>query len=153
MAGIEQILAQVPTQELPTAVAAPVVAAPEVEAEIEPDVEPEALVGFDPEGEKYDYMSAVAAKKFPGRGKQWCAVLDATPEQIKEFGLPKKACMVLKGRKHPTWAEAEAAERARGFEIKKFGNRYYSVPMVKTKPVVGGIADVLKQMPMPGPSR
>jgi hypothetical protein len=38
---------------------------------------------------------------------------------------------MLKGKQHPTWSKAVEAEQSRGSEVKKFGDRYYSVPKGK----------------------
>jgi hypothetical protein len=49
-------------------------------------------------------------------------------EDKKKYNLPDDSYMVLKGSSHETWQKAVAAEKERGSEIKKFGNRYFSVP-------------------------
>jgi hypothetical protein len=38
---------------------------------------------------------------------------------------------MLKGRKHETWDKGVQAEEARGSEVRKIGDRYYSVPRSK----------------------
>tara|TARA_R100000789_G_C3017331_1_gene152726 strand:+ start:518 stop:817 length:300 start_codon:yes stop_codon:yes gene_type:complete len=85
------------------------------------------LVGeFDPEGGGYDITSARAAGlKRDSRGHMG-SVIPATPKQISK-GVPKGSFMVLKGRKHSTFHKAVAGERARGFNVKKIGTRYFSV--------------------------
>jgi hypothetical protein len=36
--------------------------------------------------------------------------------------------VLLNGKSHKTWDLAVKGEEERGFEVKKYGNRYYSVP-------------------------
>ncbi len=87
---------------------------------------------FDPESEDYDYDTAVAAGLGPdGKDENaghWGSVTRASAEDRKKYGLPDESYVVLKGRKHETWDKAEEAERERGAEIVKKGDRYYSVP-------------------------
>jgi hypothetical protein len=87
---------------------------------------------FDPESEDYDYDTAVAAGLGPdGKDENaghWGSVTRASAEDRKKYGLPDESYVVLKGRKHETWSKAEEAERERGAEIVKKGDRYYSVP-------------------------
>lgn len=90
------------------------------------------LVKFDPESEDYDYDTAVAAGLGPdGKDENaghWGSVTKASAEDRKKYGLPDESYVVLKGRKHETWDKAEEAERERGSEIVKKGDRYYSIP-------------------------
>lgn len=88
---------------------------------------------FNPEGEGFDMDTA---KKFgmgpsqeegPNKG-HFGSVVPTTPSQQQDFGLPEDSYMLLKGRGHPTFDKAMKAEAERGFMIKKFGNRYFSVP-------------------------
>jgi hypothetical protein len=87
---------------------------------------------FDPEGSDYDYTTArKSGMGATGTGENkghWGSVAPASAEARKQYNLPNDSYMVLKGRAHPTWDKADAAEKARGSEIKKFGDRYYSVP-------------------------
>jgi len=89
-------------------------------------------VKFDPESEDYDYDTAVSAGLGPdGKDENaghWGSVTRASAEDRKKYGLPDESYIVLKGRKHETWDKAEEAEKERGSEIVKMGNRYYSVP-------------------------
>jgi hypothetical protein len=89
-------------------------------------------VKFDPESGDYDYDTAVSAGLGPdGKGENaghWGSVTRASAEDRKKYGLPDESYVVLKGRKHETWSKAEEAERERGAEIVKKGDRYYSVP-------------------------
>jgi hypothetical protein len=90
------------------------------------------VVKFDPESEDYDYDTAVSAGLGPdGKDENaghWGSVTKASAEDKKKYGLPDGSYVVLKGRKHETWDKAEEAERERGSEIVKMGDRYYSVP-------------------------
>ena len=90
------------------------------------------VVKFDPESEDYDYDTAVSAGLGPdGKDENaghWGSVTKASAEDKKKYGLPDESYVVLKGRKHETWDKAEEAERERGSEIVKMGDRYYSVP-------------------------
>jgi hypothetical protein len=87
---------------------------------------------FDPEGKSYDYSTARKAGMGPdGTGENaghWGSVAPASMEDKKKYNLPDDSYMVLKGSSHETWQKAVAAEKERGSEIKKFGNRYFSVP-------------------------
>ncbi len=87
---------------------------------------------FDPEGKDYDYATARAAGMGPdGTGEDaghWGSVAPASMKEKKEFDLPKESYKILKGRNHETWQKAIDAEQERGFEIKKYGNRYFSMP-------------------------
>ena len=89
---------------------------------------------FDPEGPGYDSASAQAVGMKPlnkpgdpNHGHMG-SVVPVTPEQAK-IGVPEGSFMILKGRKHPTFNLAVKAEEERGFEVKKIGNRYFSVPV------------------------
>ncbi len=90
---------------------------------------------FDPEGKDYDYKTAMAAGLGPdGTGENkghWGSVTMASEADKKKFGLPDESYVVLKGRSHQTWDKAVKGEADRGFEIKKYGNRYYSIPASK----------------------
>jgi hypothetical protein len=94
------------------------------------------LSGFDSEGLDYDYESAEKAGIRPepmGYNKgHMGSVAPVTPEMYSKYekeGLPKgEAYMLLKGAAHPTHQMAVEAEGERGFDIKKFGDRYFSVP-------------------------
>lgn len=90
---------------------------------------------FDPESGDYDYTTAKAAGMGPnGTGENtghWGSVAEASPEDRSKYGLPEESYIILKGRSHETWGKAVAGEEERGFEVKKFGTRYYSVPKGK----------------------
>jgi hypothetical protein len=101
---------------------------------------------FDPEGSDYDYETAKAGGLGPtGTGKNkghWGSVTMASDAEKKLRELPSDSYVILKGRKHETWDKAEAAEKARGSEIVKRGERYYSVPASKKN---GGVVSASKR--------
>lgn len=101
---------------------------------------------FDPEGSDYDYETAKIGGLGPdGTGDNkghWGSVTMASDAEKKLHGLPSDSYVILKGRKHETWDKAEEAEKARGSEIIKRGERYYSVPVKKKK---GGIISASKR--------
>lgn len=88
---------------------------------------------FDPEGTGFDMETALAAGMKPagaeaGRNAgHFGSVVPTTAGEREAFGLPLDSFLVLKGKNHPTFNKAVEAERNRGFVIKKFGNRYFSV--------------------------
>lgn len=90
---------------------------------------------FDPEGDSYDYDTAKkAGMGADGTGKNkghWGSVAPASEESRKKYNLPDNTYKMLKGRKHETWSKGVEAEEARGFEVRKYGDRYYSVPKGK----------------------
>ena len=87
---------------------------------------------FDPEGKDYDYKTARQWGMGPdGKGDNkghWGSVAPASEAQKKKHGLAPESYLLLKGRSHPTWHKALAAENARGFFIKKFDDRFFSIP-------------------------
>lgn len=89
-------------------------------------------VEFDPEGNNYDYKTAKANGLGPdGTGENkghWGSVTQASDAEKKKYKLPNESYVILKGRKHETWDKAVKGETDRGFIVKKYGNRYYSVP-------------------------
>ena len=93
----------------------------------------EQMTEFDPEGSDYDYGTAKAAGMGPtGDGTEenaghWGSVADAG-EAKKTYGLPDESYVILKGKGHETFDKAVAGEAERGFNVMKFGSRYYSVP-------------------------
>jgi len=101
---------------------------------------------FDPEGKDYDYGTAKDAGLGPdGTGENkghWGSVAMASDEDKKKHGLPDDSYVILKGRKHDTWSKAEQAEKERGSEIIKRGDRYYSVPKGNKK---GGLISASKR--------
>ena len=107
------------------------------------------LGGFDPEGSGYDEKTAEhyiknyplnipKPKKYQGdyvsqpddesyQSWVWHPELD---DYVKHSGsLDPRTGMVLKGKQHKTWGLMEEAEKRRGSQIIKKGNRYYSVPL------------------------
>jgi hypothetical protein len=90
-------------------------------------------IKFDPEGSDYDMESAVATgmkpEIDPEDGKpHWGSVIGTTKEEQEKYGLPEESYMLLKGKSHETWDKAVQGEAERGFRVKKFGDRYYSIP-------------------------
>ena len=87
---------------------------------------------FDPESSGYDYRTAIAKGLGPdGTGQNqghWGSVTMASDADKKKYGLPDESYLLLKGKSHKTWDLAVKGEEERGFEVKKYGNRYYSVP-------------------------
>jgi hypothetical protein len=87
---------------------------------------------FDPQGEDYDYQTATAYGMGPnGTGDNaghWGSVAPTSDDERVLHDLPEDSYVVLKGKSHPTFHKAEAAEEERGSKIVKAGDRYYSVP-------------------------
>jgi len=69
---------------------------------------------FDPEGEGYDYESATAAGLGPDESGHW-------PTRVPKTGL------ILKGKKHPTYALAEDIDKLLGYNYILRNKRYYSL--------------------------
>ena len=94
---------------------------------------------FDPEGEGYDYKSAIEAGVVPkGYGEtsganiteHWGSVAPATDAEIEKFGLAEGTFKILKGGGHKTLHKAIDAEKKRGATIVKKGNRIFSSPTI-----------------------
>lgn len=89
---------------------------------------------FNPEGSGFDMERALASgmtQAGPEAGENeghWGSVVPTTAQERSRFGLPENSFLVLKGKRHPSFDKAVEAEERRGFVVKKFGNRYYSVP-------------------------
>jgi hypothetical protein len=87
---------------------------------------------FNPQGEDYDYETALAYGMGPdGTGENaghWGSVAPTSDDERMLHGLPEDSYVVLKGKSHPTFDKAKAAEKERGSKITKAGKRYYSVP-------------------------
>jgi hypothetical protein len=87
---------------------------------------------FNPQGEDYDYQTALAHGMGPtGLGDNqghWGSVAPVSDDEQQLHDLPSNSYVVLKGKSHPTFYKAENAENERGSEIVKKGDRYYSVP-------------------------
>lgn len=60
----------------------------------------------------------------------WGSVAPASDSAKKKYNLPDESYIILKGRSHKTFSKAVAGEEDRGFVVKKYGNRYYSVPEI-----------------------
>jgi hypothetical protein len=89
---------------------------------------------FNPEGEGYDYATAQSFGMGPtGDGTaenkgHWGSVAPASDSAKKKYNLPDESYVILKGKSHKTFSKAKAGEEARGFAVRKYGDRYYSVP-------------------------
>jgi hypothetical protein len=87
---------------------------------------------FNPQGGDYDYKTAQAYGMGPkGTGQNaghWGSVAPTSDDERMLRGLPEDSYVMLKGKNHPTFHKAEAAEKQRGSKIVKVGNRYYSIP-------------------------
>lgn len=75
---------------------------------------------FDPEGEGYDYASAIEAGIRADETGHW-------PSREPKTGL------ILKGRGHETYHKTEASEKKAGYHIFKQGKRYYSLPIPRVR--------------------
>ena len=92
-----------------------------------------ALRQFDPSGADYDYTTAMSAGMQPqkegGANKgHWGSVAPTPMQQRIEYGLPENSYMMLKGAGHPTFQLGVQGEQDRGYQVIKFGDRYFSVP-------------------------
>jgi len=87
---------------------------------------------FNPQGIDYDYQTAMAYGMGPnGTGENaghWGSVAPTSDDERTLHGLPEDSYVVLKGKDHPTFHKAKAAEEERGSKIVKVGDRYYSIP-------------------------
>ena len=101
---------------------------PEVRADLNMKTLP-----FNSEGSGYDMESAKSVGMEPTIDPEdglphYGSVIETTKEQQEKFGLPEESYMLLKGKQHETWDKAVQGEADRGFRIKKFGDRYFSIP-------------------------
>lgn len=94
---------------------------------------------FNADSSDYDYATAENAGMLPDLrpGKNFGhmgSVTAVTPDMYqnyKQHGLPSgESYLVLKGASHPTHNYLIQGEAERGFEVKKFGDRYFSVPKI-----------------------
>lgn len=83
---------------------------------------------FDAEGSGFDEATAEEFGLARDDTGHLGSVVPTTKEQQEELELPADSFMVLKGSKHPTFDKAVAAEEARGFKVKKVGDRFFSIP-------------------------
>lgn len=83
---------------------------------------------FNPEGRGYDYETAKTSGMKPGPDGHWGSVAPASTKDQQSFSLPDQSYVLLKGRGHESFDMANDAESARGYEIVKRGERYFSVP-------------------------
>jgi hypothetical protein len=92
-----------------------------------------ALRQFDPSGADYDYTTAIGAGMQPqqegGQNKGHWGSVAPTPLQYRfDYKLPEDSYMMLKGSAHPTFQQGVEGEEGRGYQVMKFGDRYFSVP-------------------------
>jgi hypothetical protein len=95
--------------------------------------------GFNPDSSDYDYKTAEQGGLMPNKtwdnNRHMGSVTQTTPDmydKYKKFGLPEgESYTVLKGVSHPSHNDLIKGESERGFEIKKYGDRYFSVPKIK----------------------
>jgi hypothetical protein len=92
-----------------------------------------ALRQFDPSGADYDYTTAIGAGMQPqqqgGENKGHWGSVAPTPLQYRfDYQLPENSYMMLKGAGHPTFQQGVEGEESRGYQVMKFGDRYFSVP-------------------------
>jgi hypothetical protein len=109
------------------------------------------VVKFNPEGDGYDYETALKYGMGPdGTGVNaghWGSVAPASKEDKQKYNLPDESLVILKGRKHETWQKAVDAEQDAGFEVRKFGDRYFSVPVNNARTTTGKLIDETKTKP------
>jgi len=90
---------------------------------------------FDPEGSNYDYSTAEKYGMGPdGVGENaghWGSVAPVSDNVRQKYNLPDGSYVILKGKSHISFEKAVKAEERRGARVKKYGNRYYSVPIRK----------------------
>jgi hypothetical protein len=92
-----------------------------------------ALRQFDPLSADYDYTTAINAGMQPqqegGENKGHWGSVAPTPLQYRmDYQLPEDSYMMLKGAGHPTFQKGVEAEEGRGYQVMRFGDRYFSVP-------------------------
>ena len=95
-----------------------------------PDIENllQSVQGFDAFGPGFDDETALRFGMTRDATGHMGSVVPTTPEQQRDFGLPENSFMILKGRRHPTFDKAVAGEKRRGFMIREFGGRFFSLP-------------------------
>lgn len=116
--------------------------------EVQKDRERVLKQTFNPDSSDYDYATAEDAGMLPSiqSGENFGHMGSVAPvnqniyQKYKEYGLPSgEAYIVLKGASHPTHNYLVKGEEERGFEIKKFGDRYFSIPkQPKQTNIMGG---------------
>ena len=88
---------------------------------------------FDPNSANYDYDTAHAAGMQPqqegGENQGHYGSVAPTPMQYRmDYNLPENSYMMLKGAAHPTFQMGVQGEQDRGYQVMKFGDRYFSLP-------------------------
>lgn len=107
--------------------------------EVQKDREKVLKQPFNADSSEYDYKTAEESGMLPdlrpGKNFGHMGSVTATPQYMrdkyKQFGLPEgESYVVLKGASHPSHNDLIEGEAERGFEVKKFGDRYFSVPKI-----------------------
>ena len=107
--------------------------------EVQKDREKVLKQPFNADSSEYDYKTAEESGMLPDlrTGENFGHMGSVAPvnediyQKYKKYGLPSgEAYMVLKGASHPTHNYLIEGEAERGFEVKKFGDRYFSVPKI-----------------------
>jgi hypothetical protein len=88
---------------------------------------------FDPNSAEYDYDTAHAVGMQPqqegGENQGHYGSVAPTPMQYRmDYNLPENSYMMLKGAAHPTFQMGVQGEQDRGYQVMKFGDRYFSLP-------------------------
>ena len=88
---------------------------------------------FMPEGFDYDYKRAEQVgmtRQLDPETKEMHlgSVAPTTKAEREKYGLPEESYVLLKGKQHESWDKAIKGEAERGFRVKQYGDRYYSVP-------------------------
>jgi len=79
---------------------------------------------FNPEGDDYDYESAMASGINPDASQHWPSLAPLKDAEAKRLGLPSGSGLVLKGAGHPTHWKTLEVEAEAGNRVIKKGNRY-----------------------------
>jgi hypothetical protein len=104
--------------------------------EVQKDREKVLKQPFNADSSEYDYKTAEESGMLPDLtpGKNFGHMGSVTQvnediyQKYKQYGLPSgESYIVLKGASHPSHDDLIKGEAERGFEVKKFGDRYFSV--------------------------
>lgn len=89
--------------------------------------------GFNAEGRDYDYRTArryglrPEISDGPNNGHMSTRV-ELGDFDLARTGLPEGSGIMLKGAGHDTWDLGLQGEEQAGFDVRKIGDRYYSIP-------------------------